>query len=94
MPGLLPAPAAFAAFFISATPEKCGPEEDLVEITVNGERKTVGPVSILGLLEELGIDPRRVAVELNMEILPKADYETTTLSDGDRIEIVQFVGGG
>jgi len=42
----------------------------------------------------LHIDPRRVAVELNMEILPKADYETTALSDGDRIEIVHFVGGG
>lgn len=68
--------------------------EDVMEITVNGEKKTVAPLSILGLLEELGIDSRRVAVELNMEILPKADYGTTNLSDGDRIEIVHFVGGG
>jgi len=63
-------------------------------IIVNGEQKEVGPLSVLGLLEMLVIDPRRVAVELNLEILPKADYETTTLQDGDRIEIVHFVGGG
>lgn len=65
-----------------------------MEITVNGEQRISGPVSVLGLLQALHIDPRRVAVELNMEILPKADYETTALSDGDRIEIVHFVGGG
>ncbi len=68
--------------------------EDVMEITVNGERKTVGSASIPGLLRELDIDPGRVAVELNMEILPKSDYETTGLNDGDRIEIVHFVGGG
>jgi len=63
-------------------------------IIVNGEQKEIGPLSVLGLLEMLEIDPRRVAVELNLEILPKPDYATTTLQDGDRIEIVQFVGGG
>jgi len=66
----------------------------MVQILVNGERKDVEPLSVLGLLEMLEIDPRRVAVELNLEILPKPDYEFTTLQDGDRIEIVQFVGGG
>jgi sulfur carrier protein len=65
-----------------------------VLIVVNGEQKEIGPLSVLGLLEMLEIDPRRVAVELNLEILPKPDYATTTLQDGDRIEIVQFVGGG
>jgi len=65
-----------------------------VLIVVNGEQKEIGPLSVLGLLEMLEIDPRRVAVELNLEILPKPDYATTTLEDGDRIEIVQFVGGG
>lgn len=65
-----------------------------MQILVNGEQRIVGPISVLGLLQELKIDPRRVAVELNMEILPKADYETTALRDGDRIEIVHFVGGG
>jgi len=65
-----------------------------VVIVVNGEQKEIGPLSVLGLLELLEIDPRRVAVELNLEILPKPDYATTNLQDGDRIEIVQFVGGG
>jgi len=68
--------------------------ERKVEILVNGERKVIEPCTVLGLLEGLGIDPRRVAVELNLEILPKADYGATTLRDGDRLEIVQFVGGG
>jgi sulfur carrier protein len=69
-------------------------EVKFVEIVVNGEKKSINPVSVLGLLQLLGIDPRRVAVELNMEILPKSDYETRALLDGDRIEIVHFVGGG
>jgi sulfur carrier protein len=67
----------------------------VVLIIVNGEQKeVVGPLTVLGLLEKLEIDPRRVAVELNLEILPKAEYTTSTLQDSDRIEIVQFVGGG
>jgi sulfur carrier protein len=70
------------------------PGEENVEIQINGERKTVEACSVLALLEKLGIDPRRVAIELNLEILPKSDYGTTTLRDGDRVEIVQFVGGG
>jgi sulfur carrier protein len=65
-----------------------------VEIQINGERKTVENCSVLELLEQLDIDPRRVAVELNLEILLKTDYATTALRDGDRMEIVQFVGGG
>ncbi len=65
-----------------------------MEIIVNGQRKSAGPVSVLHFLETLGIDPRRVAVECNLEILPKSAYETTILKDGDRLEIVQFVGGG
>jgi sulfur carrier protein len=71
-----------------------GTMEKKVEIQINGERKTIDACSVLGLLEKLDIDPRRVAIELNLEILPKSDYGTTTLKDGDRVEIVQFVGGG
>ena len=63
-------------------------------VTINGEQHTVEPGTILDLLAHLQIDYRRVAVELNMDILPKAAYEITTLQDGDTIEIVQFVGGG
>jgi len=65
-----------------------------VNITVNGEAQAIEPVSVQGYLESLGIDPRRVAVELNREILPKADYPGTLLKDGDALEIVHFVGGG
>jgi sulfur carrier protein len=65
-----------------------------MEITVNGERKNVGAMSVLQFLQTLEIDPRRVAVEYNKEILPKGSYETTVLQDGDLLEIVHFVGGG
>jgi sulfur carrier protein len=65
-----------------------------MEIVVNGENRTVEPMSILQFLQSLDIDPRRVAVELNQDILPKADYETTILNAGDALEIVHFVGGG
>lgn len=65
-----------------------------MEITVNGSRSTIDKMSVSTYLRTLDIDPKRVAVELNLEILPKADYDTTVLNDGDRIEIVQFVGGG
>jgi sulfur carrier protein len=65
-----------------------------MKITVNGEEKTTSPITILGYLEEIGIDPRRVAVELNLDILPKGEYAATMLKEGDRVEIVHFVGGG
>ncbi len=65
-----------------------------MEIIVNGETRTATPMSIMELLRSLDIDPRRVAVELNQDILPKGEYESTILNAGDRIEIVHFVGGG
>ena len=65
-----------------------------MEIMVNGESRTVACGTLTELLVLLGVDPRRVAVELNLEIVPKAEYGTTVLSNGDRIEIVHFVGGG
>ncbi|GFO61648.1 thiamine biosynthesis protein ThiS [Geomonas silvestris] len=65
-----------------------------MNITVNGEAAAIEQLSVQNYLESLGIDPRRVAVELNREILPKADYPGTLLKDGDALEIVQFVGGG
>lgn len=63
-------------------------------VTINGETRDIDSQTVTELLETLAIDPRRVAVELNMEILPKAAYATTTLSAGDSMEIVHFVGGG
>ncbi len=65
-----------------------------MQIVVNGETATIEEMSVLRYLESLDIDPRRVAVELNLDILPKAAYGTTLLNDGDRLEIVHFVGGG
>lgn len=65
-----------------------------MQIIINGESRNLQQQSVLQLLATLAIDPKRVAVELNMEILPKADYESTLVADGDRIEIVHFVGGG
>ncbi len=65
-----------------------------MHIQVNGESRQVAATTLTGLVEELGLDPRKVAIERNLEIVPKSLHATTALTDGDRIEIVQFVGGG
>ena len=67
--------------------------EILVE--VNGEpRETPAGTNVVGLLEQLGLNTGRVAIEYNCKILPRAQWESTRLRVGDRLEIVQFVGGG
>ena len=64
-------------------------------IRLNGEPFDIpGPVSISALLAELNIDPRIVAVEHNVVVIKRQQYETTMISEGDEIEIVRFVGGG
>ena len=64
-------------------------------IVVNGEtRESAHGVSVTQLLEALGIHRGRVAIERNMQILPRAAWDGTQVSAGDRYEIVQFVGGG
>ena len=65
-----------------------------MEIVVNGEPHNIEPMSVAAFLETVGIDAQRVAVELNLEILPKADYGSALLKEGDRLEVVHFVGGG
>ncbi len=65
-----------------------------MQIIVNGEPATATGESVLHYLQALSIDPQRVAVELNLNILPKASYGETFLKEGDRMEIVHFVGGG
>jgi thiamine biosynthesis protein ThiS len=66
-----------------------------VEITLNGERFELdGPLSIVGLLARLDIDPRRVAVEHNQAILKRHRFPEVVVGEGDRVEIVNFVGGG
>ncbi len=64
-------------------------------IRLNGEPfEITGPVSISNLLAELKIDPRIVAVEHNVVVVKKHQYDTTMIGEGDEIEIVRFVGGG
>ena len=65
-----------------------------MKIQVNGEPRAIEPMSLFELLGILDIDPARVAVERNRDIVPKREYEITLLADGDTLEIVQFVGGG
>jgi thiamine biosynthesis protein ThiS len=64
-------------------------------VSINGERRDLaGPLSVAALLDTLGLDMRKVAVERNMEIVPRSTYAATLLADGDELEIVHFIGGG
>ena len=64
-------------------------------IQVNGEsRETRAGTTVRSLLDELGLNAGRVAIEYNLQILPKAKWEETRMASGDKLEIVQFVGGG
>ena len=63
-------------------------------VKINGEEKNAVGKTVAQYLAESGYDIKRVAVELNGNILPKAQYESTFLQDGDSVEIVSFVGGG
>lgn len=66
-----------------------------MNLTLNGEARVVSEGSTLAdLVAELGLDGRKVAVELNLEIVPRSAYQVTRVADGDRIEIVHFIGGG
>jgi thiamine biosynthesis protein ThiS len=66
-----------------------------MQLTVNGETRSFqGPPNVAALVVELGLDARKVAVERNLEIVPKSAYAATAIADGDRIEIVHFIGGG
>ena len=66
-----------------------------MKLIINGEEKPVENVSsVSDLLRELGLKADRVAVELNREIAARTSWDSTRLKDGDRLEIVQFVGGG
>lgn len=65
------------------------------ELKINGEsRQFSDPLTVAGLIEQLGFAGKRIAVEKNGEIVPKSQHGTTTLVDGDQLEIVVAVGGG
>lgn len=63
-------------------------------IIVNGENMETTASTLKELLEKLGIQQGKVAIEANLSIIKKADYDTFKLKEGDSIEIVHFVGGG
>ena len=66
-----------------------------MNLIINGEpREFSSPLALLSLIEKLGMKADRVAVELNREIVRREQWEATLLKDGDRLEIVHFVGGG
>ncbi len=66
----------------------------MVKILLNGEEREVTATSVTALIAEIGLDGRKIAVERNYEIVPRSLYLGTALGDGDRLEIVHFVGGG
>ncbi|HVW35649.1 MAG TPA: sulfur carrier protein ThiS [Pirellulales bacterium] len=66
-----------------------------MEITVNGEpRQAPSGTTIAALLAELGVEPRQVAVEVNLELVPRGRHAEHALAAGDRLEVVTLVGGG
>ena len=66
-----------------------------MKLWVNGEERAVEAVAdIAGLVAALGLDGRKVAIERNLEIVPRSTYALTPVAEGDRIEIVHFIGGG
>lgn len=66
-----------------------------MRITLNGESGAdVSAATVAALVAELGLDGRKVAVERNLQIVARSLYDRTPLAEGDRIEIVAFVGGG
>ena len=65
-----------------------------MHIFLNGEERSTDAASISELLVELGMEGRMIAIECNMEVVPKSTYATAALAEGDRIEIVHMIGGG
>ncbi|PMR75701.1 sulfur carrier protein ThiS [Billgrantia endophytica] len=66
-----------------------------MQIQLNGEaRDLTADLTVAQLIDTLGLTGRRIAVELNEEIVPRSEHEATRLSQGDRIEIVHAIGGG
>jgi thiamine biosynthesis protein ThiS len=73
----------------------CAAWADSIEIIINGETQAFdGAVSVADLLARLGLPEKKIAVEHNLEIVPKSAYASHMVEAGDRIEIVHFIGGG
>jgi sulfur carrier protein len=66
-----------------------------MQLTINGEQRQVEPsTTVEQLLATLGLQDTLVAVERNEEVVPRAEHASTALCEGDRVEVVHFVGGG
>jgi sulfur carrier protein len=66
-----------------------------IDVVINGQSRSVNVgTTVAQLISELGLGDRRVAVERNRTVVPRAEHATTVLSEGDRLEVVTFVGGG
>jgi thiazole synthase len=66
-----------------------------LSVQINGQQRRVSSgLTITAMLKELGLDPLRVAVERNLQIVPRSELSQTSIEDGDQYEIVHFVGGG
>jgi thiamine biosynthesis protein ThiS len=66
-----------------------------IALTVNGDSMRIpAGLTLAGLIAQLELDTRKVAVERNLEIVPRSTYGVVRLEDGDRLEIVHFIGGG
>ena len=69
--------------------------DETLSVRINGEeRRTASGISVAALIAELGLDAKRVAIERNLEIVPRSTFEQVQVQDGDQYEIVHFVGGG
>jgi thiamine biosynthesis protein ThiS len=69
--------------------------DQTVQVRINGEHRRVADgITIAELVSELGFDPARVAVERNLEVVPRSTLADVSVQDGDDFEIVRFVGGG
>lgn len=66
-----------------------------LSLSLNGEKREFeGPLTVAGLLAAIGLDAKKIAVERNLAIVPRSTYADVALADGDRLEIVHFIGGG
>ncbi len=65
-----------------------------MQIQLNGENTQVVATNLTDLVAELGLEQRMIAIERNMEVVPKSEYTATQLEENDRIELVHMIGGG
>jgi len=67
---------------------------EMISIQLNGEPREVAATTLAELVSELGLERRMIAIERNLEVVPKSQYADTRLQSGDRIELVHMIGGG